>query len=71
MEWDAWCRAFPAKKVSQRPDVSDDCEFASRVGAEKYKEFRELTDEISYRVVEFDGWFFVIGSLSDPDPDGD
>lgn len=38
---------------------------------EKYKEFRELTDEISYRVVEFDGWFFVIGSLSDPDPDGD
>ena len=60
MDWDAWCKAYPADSVTVKPDEEG---LIDRFDAEQRKDFREMEDEIAYRVVTFDGLFYVVPVL--------
>ena len=58
-----WCNKYPADVVHVKPEVGADCEYADQVSAECYKDFREEADELAYRVVVFNGHFYVVPAI--------
>lgn len=59
MTWDEWCKTYPAPEV-EVPPVPDDSIFTDRRDAERYLDYRELWDEVAYRVVKHGDRFFVV-----------
>jgi hypothetical protein len=60
MTWDEWCKTYPTPEVEVPPVVPDDSIFTDRRDAERYLDYRELWDEVAYRVVKHGDRFFVV-----------
>lgn len=64
MNWDDWCKVFPAREVFVVPDSIDVYDrgvvFDSQKAAEQVREKMEEADEISYEVVRYRERFYII-----------
>lgn len=64
MEWESWCRAYPAREVEKiEHDIySYEGPFESRVEAESHKDWMEVTYECGgFEVVSCKDQFWILG----------
>lgn len=58
LSWDEWDKQYPCLQALRQPESED--VFDSRIEAEHVCEFREMSDDTVYKVVEYKGLFYVL-----------